>query len=141
MRVHLSVDTGLHGVGCPVDDAVGLSIEISRQPELSLEGVCTHFAVADQTAHPYSRQQFDQFVQLLEKLRANGIAAGVLHIANTVASMTMPHTRFDMIRCGAGIYGIEPASALAGAPTLRPALSVRARVARVQRFPAGTCIS
>lgn len=141
VAVHLSVDTGLRGIGCPVDDAVGLSAEISRQPELSLEGVCTHFAVADQAADPFTQRQVDLFTQLLEKISVNGISVGVVHIANTVASLTMPHTHFDMIRCGSGIYGIEPASALPGAPTLRPALSVSARVTRVQRFAAGTRMS
>jgi alanine racemase len=139
--VHLGIDTGLHGIGCRAGDAVGLSIEIAQRPELFLEGVCTHFAVADQSAHPFTRQQLDQFTRVLEEIRANGVEVGLVHVANTVASLTMPHAHFDMIRCGSGIYGIEPASAFAGAPTLRPALAVRAGVTRVQRFPAGTCIS
>jgi alanine racemase len=141
LAVHLSVDTGLHGVGCPVDDAIALSTEISQQPELSLQGICTHFAVADQSAHPVTQHQLDQFMQLLGDMRANGVTVSVVHVANTVASLTMPHTHFDMIRCGSGIYGIEPAGALAGATALRPALTVRARVTRVQLFPAGTRIS
>ncbi len=141
LPVHLGVDTGLHGVGCPVDGAVALSTEISEQPELSLQGICTHFAVADQLAHPVTQHQLDQFIQLLEKIRANGVTVGVVHVANTVASLTMPHTHLDMIRCGSGIYGIEPAGALTGATALRPALAVKARVTRVQRFPAGTRIS
>ena len=138
LPVHLSVDTGLPGVGCPFDDAVGLATEIAQQPELALEGVCTHFAVADRPDHPFTQQQLQQFLQLLDAIRAKGVIVGLVHIANTVASLTMPQTHFDMIRCGSGIYGIEPAGALAGALTLRPALGVKARVTRVQLFPAGT---
>jgi len=141
LRVHLCIDTGLHGIGCPVEDAVRLGIEIAQHPELVLEGLCTHFAVADRSAHPFTQSQLDQFVQVLDEIRANGITVDVAHVANTVASLTMPRAHFDMIRCGSGIYGIEPASRRSGSPILRPALSVRARVTRVQRFPAGSRLS
>ncbi|TML10883.1 MAG: alanine racemase [Actinobacteria bacterium] len=138
LPVHLSVDTGLAGIGCPLEEAVGLSTEIAQQPELVLEGVCTHFAVADQPDHPFTQQQLNHFMQLLDAIRAEGVSIDLVHIANSAAALTMPQTHFDMIRCGSGIYGIEAAGALTGALTLRPALCVKARVTRVQLFPAGT---
>ncbi len=69
LPVHLKVDTGMHRVGCTVDDAAGLVDLVASRPELELEAVCTHFAAADETDHPYTNEQIEQFEALLERAR------------------------------------------------------------------------
>src|SRR4029077_13434680 len=54
LDVHLKVDTGMHRVGCRVEDAVALAGQVVDRPELRLAGVCTHLAVADEPANPYT---------------------------------------------------------------------------------------
>ena len=46
-RVHLKVDTGMHRVGAPIEDALARAKQINNLKSLTLEGVYTHFAAAD----------------------------------------------------------------------------------------------
>src|SRR5207344_915161 len=46
-------------------------------------------------------------------------------------------THLDMVRCGIGIYGLEPGPGAAIGQGLRPALSWRSAVSMVKRLPKG----
>ena len=52
-----------------------------------------------------------------------------------------PDARMGLVRCGIGIYGLDPSPALAGRVALEPALSLRARVSHVKQVAAGEGIS
>jgi len=139
--VHLKVDTGMHRVGCDPDEAVGLAAHIADLAELRLAGVCTHFAVADEPTNDFTAQQQRSFERVLTAMREQHLPTGVVHACNTAGAIAIPGARYDMVRVGIGIYGISPSTALAGAVTLEPALSVKAQVSHVQSLPAGTRLS
>ena len=61
LGVHLKVDTGMHRVGCRTDEAIELAAQVVDRPELTLAGVCTHLAVADEPDNPYTVDQLAQF--------------------------------------------------------------------------------
>ena len=54
--VHVKVDTGMHRVGATAADVVKLALTIEERPELTLQGVWTHFAVADDPDRPLHRR-------------------------------------------------------------------------------------
>ncbi len=141
LDVHLKVDTGMSRVGCRMEDAFELAAKVVGLPELRLAGTCTHFAVADEPENPYTRLQIDRFDTVLAMLRSAGIDPGVAHACNTAGALAFPAARYDLVRVGIGVYGVPPATALAGAVALRPALSVKARVAFVKTVPARTGVS
>ena len=68
LGVHLKVDTGMHRVGCQVDDAVELAEQVVDRPELELAGVLTHLAVADEPDNPYTAEQLARFGDVLPAL-------------------------------------------------------------------------
>jgi alanine racemase len=139
--VHLKVDTGMHRVGCPPDRAVKLATQVSEREELDLVGVCTHFAVADEPANPYTDAQRELFDRVLADVRAQNIDTGTVHACNTAAALTAPSARYDMARIGIGVYGVPPAPGLGAELNLQPVMSVKARVSHVQRLAAGERIS
>jgi alanine racemase len=141
LPVHLKVDTGMHRVGCRVEDALDVAAQVVAHPELRLGGTCTHFAVADEPENPYTAAQLERFDAVLCLLRASGIEPGVVHASNTAGAIAWPHARYDMVRVGIGCYGIAPGPALTAAVALRPALSVKARVSFVKTVSAGSRIS
>ncbi len=141
LGVHLKVDTGMHRVGCSTDDAVELAAQVVDRPELRLAGVCTHLAVADEPGNPYTAEQLTRFDAALDALRARGLPTGIVHASNTAGAIDWPAARYDLVRVGIGIYGIAPAEALEGRVTLRPAMSVKARVAHVKVVPEGARLS
>ena len=76
LDVHLKVDTGMHRVGCAPDDALALARAIAARDELTLAGVCTHLAVADEPDNPSTTEQLARFDAVLAELDAVGVARG-----------------------------------------------------------------
>jgi alanine racemase len=142
LAVHLKVDTGMHRVGADPERAVAVARDVTRRPELVLEGLCTHFAVADEPDDPYTGEQFARFREVVDRLAAEGIRPALLHAANSAAAIAFPETRLDMVRCGIALYGLSPSPELdAACDGLRPAMAVKARVSYVKRVEAGERIS
>jgi alanine racemase len=141
LPVHLKVDTGMHRVGCALDDALDLVEVIVGRPELELEALCTHFAVADEPDHPYTGEQIAQFDALIDQLESAGRRPRLTHAANSAALLTHPAARYDLVRAGIALYGVLPAPGLGAGLPLRPVLSLRARVSHVKRLPRGSRIS
>jgi alanine racemase len=90
--------------------------------------------------HPSIAAQIAAFRGAVELAERAGARPQVRHLANTPATLTLPETRFDMVRPGGGIFGL---STLPGGPPgwLRPAMTIRARLVQVKRVPAGTGVS
>jgi alanine racemase len=139
--VHLKIDTGMHRVGVPADDAPDAARAIAGLEGLSIEGAWSHLAVADLPDHPFTRKQLDLFLDIANKIERNGIALSYKHIANSAATLSMPESHLDIVRCGVAAYGLWPGSALVGRADLRPALALRARVNMVKEVPAGDALS
>jgi len=140
--VHVKADTGMHRVGADPDVAFALAMAAHDRPELALEGLCTHFAVADEPADPYTAEQLTCFEGLVERLARAGVRAELCHAANSAAALVHPETRLDMVRCGLAVYGLAPSPELAGCcRDLRPALSFKARVGFVKEVAAGERLS
>lgn len=141
LPVHLKVDTGMHRVGATPADALWLAERIAQRPELRLEGVCTHFAVADEPENPYTAEQLERFVDVLAALERKGLRPPIVHAANSAGLLTAPRPYCNLVRAGIAIYGIAPAPELVGRARLRPALALKARVAHVKTLDAGARLS
>ncbi|HEX6425391.1 MAG TPA: alanine racemase [Acidimicrobiales bacterium] len=139
--VHLKVETGMNRVGAAPGDAVALAKAIADLAEVRLEGVCTHCPVADEPDNPFTAHQLQRFDAVLAELVAAGIEPGIVHVANSAATLCHPAARRDLVRCGISVYGIPPAPALAGMVDLRPALTLASEVSFVKRVADGEAIS
>ncbi len=142
-RLHLKADTGLSRGGATQADwpqLVDAALEAQARGLLRVAGLWSHFACADMPGHPSIAAQLDAFAFALATAEKAGVAPEVRHIANTAAGLTVPESRFDLVRFGGAVYGL---STLPGGapPWLRPAMTLRARLAMVKRVPAGTGVS
>jgi alanine racemase len=139
--VHLKVDTGMHRIGCSPSEALDLAPAIKKHRELHLQGLLTHFAVADEPDNPFTARQVAIFEAVRKELARSGIRPPLVHAANSAGVLTAPDARYDLVRCGISIYGIAPAGELAGRLALKPALSLKARVSYVRHLVAGERLS
>jgi alanine racemase len=133
--VQVKVDTGMHRVGAPPVLAAELARRVAASP-LRLEGVWTHFAVAEEDP-AYTALQLRGLRAVVEALAARGVQPGMVHAANTAGGLGLPAARLDLVRAGIGLFGLRPAPALAPEVLLRPAMRVVSQVAYLQRLPAG----
>jgi alanine racemase len=73
-----------------------------------------------------------RFDAVLAELRAAGIDPGIVHAANSAATLVVPEARRSLVRCGISVYGIPPAPELAGLADLHPALTFASEVSLVK---------
>jgi alanine racemase len=142
--VHVKVDTGMHRVGAAPDEAVRLALAVAARPELDLQGLWTHFAVADEPSSPHTAAQLARFREVVDTLAHAGVRPSILHAANSAGTLAHPDSHLDMVRCGVALYGLAPSPELADqdpVTRLRPALSLRARISYVKQVDAGERLS
>jgi alanine racemase len=142
-RLHLKADTGLSRGGATAADwpsVVDAALTAQAAGRLRVVGLWSHFASADEPGNPSVGEQLAAFGEALAVAEKAGITPEVRHIANTAAALLEPQARYDMVRIGGGVYGL---STLPGGPPswLRPAMTLRARLAMVKRVPAGSGVS
>lgn len=142
-RVHVKVDTGMGRIGWVAGPGAAREIlELARIPHLEIEGLFTHFAAADASDKSYTLEQFHRFIELTDELRKNGLEIPIRHAANSPALMELPETHLDMVRAGIVVYGLYPSDEVDHSRVeLRPAMSLKARVAYVKEVPAGFKVS
>lgn len=141
--VHAKVDTGMGRLGFqPSSDAARAIAKIAALPNVELEGIYTHFAVSDDADKTYTRGQFELFNWVLEELKKAGVEPPIRHVSNSAAIIDLPEYDLDMVRPGIMLYGYEPGSDVdLTRVTLRPAMSLKARLSNVKAVPAGRGIS
>ncbi len=137
--VHLKVDTGMHRVGASPTEVGDLAEAIVARRGLTLAGVWTHFALADVPSDATTEHQIEVFAEATAALPREVRR----HLANSAGALAHPAARGDLVRCGLAAYGLWPSKAVADLSDarLRPALSLKARVSFVRRYPMGTRVS
>ncbi len=141
LKCHLKVDTGMSRLGIRVDEAAALIDWLHAQEALTLEGIFTHFARADEPQAATTADQLAKFQRLVDEIETAGLRPEWVHAANSAAGLNFPDSRFDMVRSGIAIYGLHPSNEALLPDTFRPALTMKARISHVRSLPAGQGIS
>jgi alanine racemase len=138
---HLKIDTGMSRIGVPFDDAAEFAVALAELPGLRLEGTFTHLATADVPGDWDAETQIDRFTRALDAMRNERIDPGVVHAANSAATILYPKSHYDMVRCGIAVYGLHPSQHTRGRVDLAPAMSVKAKAVQVKRIAMGEGVS
>ena len=139
---HFAVDTGMSRIGFqPTVEAADICAQIVKLPNITAEGIFSHFATADcadLTAAKAQAEKFDVFCAMLEE---RGVQIPIRHLDNSAGLMNFPH-HYDMVRSGIVTYGMYPSGEVEpGLLPLKPALTWLSRVTHVKTLPAGRPIS
>jgi alanine racemase len=142
-RLHLKADTGLSrggATGAEWPAVVDAALAAQADGQVRVTGLWSHFACADEPGHPSVAAQLARFGEAADYAEKAGLTPEVRHIANTAGALTFPQSRLDLVRLGGAIYGLSTLPG--GAPGwLRPAMTLKARLAQVKRVPPGTGVS
>lgn len=145
-RVQLKIDTGLGRNGATEQEwpiLVERAARLQASGTVQVTGIWSHFAVADSPSSAVTADQLVAFDQALEVVAASGLTPQFRHIANSAATLAAPQAHYDLVRPGIAVYGVSPGGEL-GPPEqygLKPAMTLRARLAGVKRVPAGQGVS
>jgi alanine racemase len=144
--VHLEVDTGMHRAGLDWNEvsstaseksAIGALTELSLLDNVRIEGLMTHFASADDPGQDdMTLLQLERFEHVVDAAHALGLEP-ILHAAATAGALRFPSARYDMIRIGLGLFGLQPSGATEREIKLMPVISLVSRVVQIVEVPAG----
>jgi alanine racemase len=142
--VHVKVDTGMGRLGLLPDDVGRFFAELAAFSNLEVEGIFTHFSVADShdTRHrEHTDAQVARFREVLDGLERAGLRPPVVHCANSAAILTRTDVYFDMVRLGIALHGLQPSRDVQVPDDFRRTLAFKTTVAQVKSVPPDTPIS
>ncbi|CAK1246478.1 alanine racemase [Fructobacillus fructosus] len=141
LSVHLAVDTGMGRLGAKSQEELAAMVDFVRTcPKLSLAGVMTHFATADEDNPGYYCQQLADFMKMVTGL---GIEKDKWHLANSGSALFhRDDVPTDNIRVGSVLYGYNPAMQDRALPVeLKPVASLVGRLWGVHLLKKGESLS
>ena len=145
-RIHIKVDTGMSrlGIYChgkdDIEQAANEIEQISKLPNISIEGIFTHFADSDGSNRDFTDRQFNSFSSLLSELEKRNINFGTRHCCNSAATLNYPEMHLDMVRAGIILYGLMPSENVCD-ENIGLAMKLSARVCAVHELKKGDCVS
>lgn len=141
--IHIKIDTGMGRLGFSTDDAsLELVCSIAAMPGILVEGMMTHFAVADDIDPSFTEVQLERFLAFAARLEDKGVHIPIKHCSNSAAIVRYPQSHLDMVRAGIMLYGLHPSEVMKEEDLdIIPAMSLKSRVSFVKTLQAGDSVS
>jgi len=125
--VWLKIDTGMNRTGA--DDVLALH-HLCQQSGITVRGILSHLACADTPEHPLNAEQCRRFQQVQQQLPE--LEASLL---NSAGLCSLPQHRYQVVRPGIALYGVEPCEdRIMG---VKPVMQLSAKVVQTRWLAAG----
>jgi alanine racemase len=133
--VHIKVDTGMGRIGVIAEEAPAFVNRLRKFENLTIEGIASHFATADEGNSSFTEEQLKRFSRTIEEMKKLAIDPPFCHIANSAALVNLPAAHFTLVRPGIMLYGSYPSPALKDKVSLRQVMSWMSLVADLKQVP------
>ena len=147
VNAHIKIDTGMGRIGLKYDTPQEWADEIMRIMEIDkikIEGIYTHFAVADSDSSDniaYTDRQEKFILDVRDILISRGITLPHVHFMNSAATCYRNSAESTLSRAGIILYGLHPDISLDIPEGLAPVMELKAVISQVKTVEAGQCIS
>lgn len=144
---HLKLDTGMNRLGFDTHEPAELVLKLARicyLPNLKVNGVFTHFAMADEDTDEgryYTAMQHRRFANVLDELGKKGFRFPFVHCCNSAGIFNYPDYHHNMVRPGIALYGLWPGRRPIEGVDLKPVMTLKSVVAMTKELPSGEKIS
>ncbi len=141
VSIHINVDTGMGRLGVRHEDAFEFIKKISVDfPNLSIEGIYTHFPSAD-VDRKFTNKQIKALYDLVINLDKSGLVIPYVHAANSMGLADYRTKVLNLVRPGLMIYGLYPHPKLERQVTLKPAMIVKSKIIFIKNIIKGQGVS
>lgn len=137
LSVQAKIDTGMGRLGVWAEEGLGFLRLLKQLPGLRVDGMFTHLSSADEPQKTTTDWQLDRFDRLIAEAGQAGLRPRLVHAGNSAASLYYPRSRYDMIRPGIAIYGLQPDVDAPLPPGFKTALAWKTRLVSIKDLPAG----
>ena len=133
-KIQIKLDTGLHRLGfAPTEESMDIVAKIAALPNVRIEGIFSHLAVAGAEADSRQGEVFQAFI---DGCTRRGITFPLRSINDGLGVAKYPHMYHNMVRPGSFFYGLNPYAA-----GLIPMMQMKSEIAHLQVIPAGEGVS
>lgn len=124
--VHLKVDTGMGRIGVTKHEIFSFIKELQQLKNLTIEGIFSHLATADQTNDRYTQKQIATFTEITNNIDYV-MPIPLKHLANTFGTLNYETSHFNMVRIGIGLY--------------QNLLTFKTKISYIKKVPKNTSLS
>ncbi len=143
--LHLKVDTGMSRLGFESNKFIQQFEKIKSFENILIEGIYSHLASADEAnaLDPKSITQLQRlkFNELLKQINLDRNNEIKIHFANSAGMLINKDFHFHMVRVGLSMYGYSPLEKIDKNLSLKPALSLKVKVAFIRTIDKGVSVS
>ena len=139
-KVHLAIETGMNRIGVLPEYAGEFAAQVRALPGIEIEGVFSHFAMADAKDKAYCREQYAKFQKALFQISAQGIEIPIKHISNSATISEVPEMQLDMVRQGITLYGLWPSEDVEHCLDYQPVMKLKTKIAFIKQIEPGETV-
>ncbi len=143
--LHLKVDTGMSRLGFESKKFVQQFEKIKSFENISIEGIYSHLSSADENnaldSQSITQSQRLKFNELLKQINLDRNNKIKIHLANSAGMLLSKDFHFHMVRVGLSMYGYSPLAKIDKNLLLKPALSLKVKVAFIRIIDKGVSVS
>ena len=147
LRVHISIDTGMGRIGVKhnsVSECADECEKIARLKNIEVEGIFTHFAVADSDDLDdieYTKKQRECIIEISKELKKRMVLLQQVHYLNSAGATYFDDENSTLVRFGIMLYGLYPNYSLKLPVDLEPVMELKTVVAHIKTVSPGEYIS
>jgi len=147
LSCHIKLDTGMTriGINCIDGDYIKALDEIFLMSNISIEGVFSHFSVADgldDESVEFTTNQINLYKKIMSELDKKGITIKYKHCANSPAILKYKESYFDFVRAGTILYGLSPSYEMESEiSNLRQVFQLKSQISVIKEVEKGRSVS
>ncbi len=145
--IHLKVDTGMGRLGFLPEELFSALEQIMHLPYIRIRGLFSHFAKSSAANLNYTHYQVKRFKTIVQKLKQRKIEIPLRHLANSAAIPLISLEEANMVRLGAGAFGLYPSHANTiltknqhPSFSLKPILTWKTHILHIKKVPSNSFI-
>ena len=131
----LKVDTGMHRLGIPAEDAEDYFGQLRNSSNVAKVYIMSHFANADDANNKLNNSQLECFFKVTNDIDVD------CSMANSAAIIGIPESHFEVVRPGIMLYGSSPFSDVtADELGLQAVMQFEAELLAIKQLKAGDAV-
>lgn len=138
IRIHLKIDTGMHRQGIPLSLLPESVTLLKQNSNLTVVGVCSHFADADVANSEQVKMQLVHWKSALAHCLLEFPSIEYRHLSATKGMRFAQEAGTNVARLGIGLYGFDTAPE--HDTVLEPVLELRSIIGELRLIPAGDTV-
>lgn len=146
VKIHIKIDTGMGRIGflCLDEKKHGLknAIRVCNMKNFNVEGIFTHFALADngENGKEFTMSQYSKFLFAKKFLIDYGISFKYSHCSNSAGILNFSGLEENTVRAGIVLYGMYPSNNIISQVNFTPAMTLKSIVINVKDIEKGQSV-